>query len=102
MLTNSCFATHDSADSYLSFLSSSSSYVVSVVSWWSTFLPKQRGLVAAHQDVLLASPIFPNHAVSGVSSFKSAIICSRILNFWILPVTVWGKDATNETYRGTL
>lgn len=45
---------------------------------------------------------FSRQAVFCSSSPSSATICSRIRNFWILPVTVWGKLSTNRTYFGTL
>ena len=42
------------------------------------------------------------HAVRASSRPSSAFISSRILNFWILPVTVIGKAGTKRMYFGTL
>jgi len=37
------------------------------------------------------------HAVRATASPNSVIICSRMMNFWTLPVTVNGKAPTNLT-----
>ena len=45
-----------------------------------------------------ATPGRPTHAVrmpAAASSPSSSMAASRILNFWILPVTVIGKPSTN-------
>src|SRR5207253_6259679 len=45
------------------------------------------------------------HAVFTCAAFcnpNSSMDCSRILNFWILPVTVIGNASTNFQYRGIL
>ena len=35
-------------------------------------------------------------------SSRNSILCSRILYFWIFPVTVCGNSSTNKMYLGTL
>ena len=39
----------------------------------------------------------PPYAVFSIFNPSSAIVASRILNFWILPVTVIGKPSTKRT-----
>lgn len=43
-----------------------------------------------------------HHAVSSSRTPSSFAIASRIRNFWILPVTVIGKESTNLMWRGIL
>ena len=42
------------------------------------------------------------HAVFAAFSPSRASTASRMMNFWILPVTVIGNSSTNSTYRGIL
>jgi hypothetical protein len=42
------------------------------------------------------------HAVFSFVRPSCSVIASRILNFWILPVTVIGNSVTNWMYFGTL
>jgi len=49
--------------------------------------------------------LYPLYAVSiwaTSSRCSSCIDTSRILNFWIFPVTLMGKPVTNFTWRGIL
>jgi hypothetical protein len=50
-----------------------------------------------HSTLALATAARPRYAVSTCFNPNSTIMSSRILNFWILPVTVCGNDSTKRT-----
>ena len=43
-----------------------------------------------------------DHAVAASFTPSSVVIWSRMINFWIFPVTVIGNSSTNRMCRGTL